>query len=75
MRFLQMNSMEFQKECLEVEYLDDLIFVLQEHRKQHGNIRVYMCMSANKDEGDYDIDAVLYSTDEDGEETISLISW
>jgi hypothetical protein len=32
-------------------------------------------MSTSKDEGSYDIDAVLYSKDEDGKKSISLISW
>jgi len=70
-----MNPMEFQKKCLEIENLDDLIFVLQEHRKHYGNISVHMDMSVSKDEGVYDIDAVLYSTDEDGKQSIDLISW
>lgn len=70
-----MNPMEMQKKCLEIENLDDLIFVLQYYREKYGNISVHMDMSVSKDEGVYDIDAVLYSTDEDGKESIDLISW
>jgi hypothetical protein len=72
---LENVEMEFQDKCLEIENLDDLIFVLQGHREHYGNIPVHIDLSAGQDEGVYDIEAVLYSTDEDGKESIELIIW
>lgn len=69
------KQMEFQDKCLEIENLDDLILVLQDHREHYGNIPVHIDLSVGQSEGTYDIDAVLYSTDEDGEESIDLIVW
>jgi recombinational DNA repair protein RecT len=60
---------------LNIETLDKLITALQNYRQKYGNISVDMDMSVSKDEGSYDIDAVLYSVDEDGKKSISLISW
>jgi len=60
---------------LEIEYTDGLIRALQLRRQQYGNLPVRICLSGNKEEGDYDIDAVLYSTDEDGDKSIDLIIW
>jgi hypothetical protein len=58
-----------------IKDLDDLIITLKDYRQKYGNISVDMDMSTSKDEGSYDIDAVLYSVDEDGKKSISLISW
>jgi len=60
---------------LNIETLDKLITALQNYRQKYGNISVDMDMNVSKDEGSYDIDAVLYSVDEDGKKSISLISW
>jgi hypothetical protein len=63
------------EKCLNIKDLDELITTLQDYRQQYGNIYVDMDMSTSKDEGVYDIDAVLYSVDEDGKKSISLVSW
>ena len=60
---------------LEIEYTDGLIRALQLRRQQYGNLPVRICLSTGQLEGDYDIDAVLYSTDEDGDKSIDLIIW
>ena len=60
---------------LDIKDLDELIAALQYYRQQYGNIFVDMDMSTSKDEGVYNIDAVLYSTDENGKKSISLVSW
>ena len=60
---------------LDIKDVDNLIHALQVHRQQYGNLPVRICLSGNKEEGDYDIDAVLYSTDEDGDKSIDLIIW
>jgi len=59
----------------DIKDVDGLITALQYQRSKYGNLPVDMCMSCRKDEGDYAIDAVLYGTDEDKNEFISLISW
>lgn len=58
-----------------IKDLDRFIAILQYYREKYGNLPVYMDMSCSKEEGSYDIDAVLYGYDEDGEESIGLISW
>jgi translation initiation factor 2 alpha subunit (eIF-2alpha) len=60
---------------LPIEDLDTLINMLQTHRQNYGNVPVHMDMSSSKSEGVYKIDSVLYSTDEDGKQYVSLISW
>ena len=42
------KQMEFQDKCLEIEFLDDLIFVLQGHREHYGNVPVHIDLSAGK---------------------------
>jgi hypothetical protein len=64
-----------QEKCLEIKDIDGLILALQIHREKHGNIPVYIDLSAGQEEGCYDIDAVLYATDEYGEESVDLIVW
>jgi hypothetical protein len=61
--------------CLEIENLDNLIFVLQDYRECYGNMPVYIQLDGNQTEGCYDIDAVLYTTDENGKKSIDLIVW
>jgi len=63
------------EEYLDIKDLDQLIIVLQKHRNQYGNIPVYIDLSMSQDEGCYDIDAVLYSTDENGNKSIDLVVW
>jgi len=60
---------------LDIKDVDNLIQALQLRRQQYGNLPVRICLSVGKEEGDYDIDAVLYSTDEDGDKSIDLIIW
>lgn len=60
---------------LNIQDLDSLILALQDHREHYGNIPVHIDISAGENEGTFDIDAVLYSTDEDGEKSIDLIAW
>lgn len=63
------------KTYLNIKDLDSLITVLQEYRQQYGNIAVGIDLSSAKQEGFYDIDAVLYGTDEDDNTFIDLILW
>ena len=58
-----------------IENLDNLIFVLQDYRECYGNMPVYIQLDGSQTEGCYDIDAVLYSTDEDGRQSVDLIVW
>ena len=60
---------------MDIKDLDSLIAVLQEYRQQYGNIAVGIDLSTAKQEGFYDIDAVLYGTDEDDNSFIDLILW
>jgi len=60
---------------LDIMDVDTLIQALQVRRQQYGNLPVRICLSTGQLEGDYDIDAVLYSTDGDGDKSIDLIIW
>lgn len=60
---------------LDIKDLDSLIIVLQEYRQQYGNIAVGIDLSTAKQEGFYNIGAVLYGTDEDDNTSIDLILW
>jgi hypothetical protein len=59
----------------DIKDLDELIKILRFYRENYGNIPVCIDLSVGQDEGDYDIDAVLYATDEDGKKSIDLIVW
>ena len=63
------------KEFCKADDLNDLLSTLEFYYEKYGNIPVHMDMSSSKSEGVYKIDSVLYSTDEDGKQYISLISW
>ncbi|HCU07269.1 MAG TPA: hypothetical protein DIC42_06835 [Holosporales bacterium] len=63
------------KTYLDIKDLDGLIIVLQNYRQQYGNIPVHIDLSVGQSEGTYDIDAVLYSTNENDERSIDLIIW
>lgn len=58
-----------------IKDLDSLITVLQEYRQEYGNIAVGIDLSSAKQEGFYNIEAVLYGTDEENNGFIDLILW
>ena len=60
---------------LNIKNINDLVLVLQDHLEHYGNIPVYINISAGDNEGTFDVDAVLYGTDEDGNKFVSLIAW
>lgn len=59
----------------DIKDLDALLFALQYHREKYGNLPIYIDLSVGQKEGCYNVDAVLYSTDENGEKSIDLIVW
>jgi hypothetical protein len=63
------------KKFISIKDINGLINALQLHLKKYGNLPVCIDLSVSKDEGRYDVDAVLYSTNEDNEKTIDLIVW
>lgn len=63
------------KEFEEIKNVDQLINALQLLRNQYGNLPVNIDLSVGKEEGCYDIDAVLYGYDTEGNQFITLISW
>lgn len=58
-----------------INTVNSLIKTLQVLVDKYGNIPVNIDLSSEKDEGEYEIDDILYSTDSNGNGSISLIIW